>query len=485
MQSAFQQKINRSLPAAVFLLFVLQPMMDVLSFWTVRWGMGNSLTLALRMGVLAATVLLAFAASRDRRMFYWAAGALTALALGHIAACVQAGYRSPFSDLSNFIRVAQLPITALCLIALIRENEGCYQAMCWGFLVNLALILGIEVLAVLTGTDPHTYMDGKGTLGWFQNTNSQSCILSMLPPVAVVLVMERRGGRSPWLWVTVLCSMLALFFLGPRLSMLGLAALGLGLALCLLLIDRSQWKKALALAVVTGAFLCCIGVSPMAKHQMLHESFQGDRQESINEIVSDAELPDLHEEGISQEERQRRIELWQQHMKGIYEKYTPDFVEMFGLEKTMEIYDYTYNVMDLTAMRNKKIQFSRLLMEDSPALSRWFGVELSRFTVNGTIYDVENDFHGIYFLYGGVGLAAMLAFLGYFLWLILRALCKNWKRYFTLEAAGWGIALVMCLIHAFFTAAVLRRPNASFYLSAVLAAVYYLVKIKTYPDEKE
>ena len=96
-------------------------------------------------------------------------------------------------------------------------------------------------------------------------------------------------------------------------------------------------------------------------------------------------------------------------------------------------------------------------------------------------YDVENDFHGIYVLYGLVGLVLLGAFFLYFLGLILWALLKNAKKYYTTEAGAWGVALVMALLHAFATAGILRRPNASFYLSVVLAVIYYLVLIRRYP----
>lgn len=480
-KNSFRNQLISKLPVIVFALFVLQPVMDVISFWTDQWGMGNALTLMLRMGVLAATMLLGFYLSDSKRTYYITAGVLSAIALGHIVACIQAGYRSPFSDLTNFIRVAQMPITAICLITMIKQNEDSYKSMRYGFLANLLIIIAVELLAGITKTEPHTYMDGKGIMGWFQNTNSQSCILSMLPAVAVVLVMQCKGMKSVAFWAVLLGGLGALYAIGPRLSMLGLVATGLGLAVCLLIIDYKQWKKAALFAAATVVFLAFIGSSPMMHHQEIYETVQGGRQESIDSIVSEAKLPELKEEGVKEEELEVRREAWIKSLTPIYETYAPDFVEMFGLEKTMEIYDYTYIITDLTGARNKKIQFSRLLMEDSPSSARLFGLELSRFTVNGNIYDVENDFHGIYFLYGIVGLAAMLLFLGYFIWLIVRALIKNWKQYFTLEAAGWGIALAMCLIHAYFTAAVLRRPNASFYLSAVLAAVYYLVKIKKYP----
>lgn len=76
----------------------------------------------------------------------------------------------------------------------------------------------------------------------------------------------------------------------------------------------------------------------------------------------------------------------------------------------------------------------------------------------------------------------LAAFLLYFVALIVQALLKNAKRYFTIEAAGYGIALLMCLAHCYNTAGVLRRPNASVYLSAILAAVYYLVRLRKYED---
>ena len=74
-------------------------------------------------------------------------------------------------------------------------------------------------------------------------------------------------------------------------------------------------------------------------------------------------------------------------------------------------------------------------------------------------------------------------FLLAFVWLVLRALLRNARRYFTPEAAGHGIAFLLCMAHAVFTAGVLRRPNASVYLSAMLAAIWYLVKIRAYPED--
>ena len=44
--------------------------------------------------------------------------------------------------------------------------------------------------------------------------------------------------------------------------------------------------------------------------------------------------------------------------------------------------------------------FCSLLMDEEPFTSRLFGLERDKMVYKGEMYDVENDFHGIYFLYG-------------------------------------------------------------------------------------
>ena len=83
-----------------------------------------------------------------------------------------------------------------------------------------------------------------------------------------------------------------------------------------------------------------------------------------------------------------------------------------------------------------------------------------------------------------MGLILLLCFIGYFFLLIVKALIRDFKTYFTPIAGAIGISLIILLVFSYFTAGVLRRPNASFYLSVVLALVYYLTKIKVYPTKE-
>ena len=47
------KRLTEALPIVIFCLIVLQPLLDILSFWTDHLSMGNTLTLALRFIVLA------------------------------------------------------------------------------------------------------------------------------------------------------------------------------------------------------------------------------------------------------------------------------------------------------------------------------------------------------------------------------------------------------------------------------------------------
>ena len=176
--------------------------------------------------------------------------------------------------------------------------------------------------------------------------------------------------------------------------------------------------------------------------------------------------------------------LERQRLVGAYHFYLGGLVEKYGISRVIDLYDGTTDVSELANVRTAKRSYCELMLEDSPLLSRLFGLELGDMRYRTWNYDVENDFYGIYVLCGLVGLGLLSAFFLYFFLLIVKALLRNAKKYYTSEAGAWGVALVMAMLHAFATAGILRRPNASFYLSVVLAVIYYLVKLRRYEETK-
>ena len=491
-----QQKnwLRQHIPQFTAALLLIQPVMDVISFWLQRFGLSTAPTLVLRMGILGITILYGFLVSDRKQVYYIAAAVCVAIAAGHVYACLQLpdGYVSPIQDLTNYVRVVQMPLLAICLITFLRQNEETFAAIQRSLTGVLLMILAVEILCMVTNTDYGTYTDGIGTIGWFSNTNSQSNNLCILVPISLAWQLVQEKRNMPLFWVTAVLSFAALYFFGTRLAYLGIYATCIGLSFTIFLVRRRDWKIAAALLGIAILATALMTYSPMVEHMRVNGGIQNERQGYINMQIGDdlEEVKALiqkvpgnsgnssssEEKGMTEEERQQLIE----DLTPVYEHYVSDFVEIFGVEKTMEMFNYSIDVHDFSAIRPKKLMFAQMLMNDSPVSSQIFGLNLARFTVGENIYDVENDFHGLYYLYGWVGLGAYLLFLAYFVYLIIWALIKNARKYYTPEAAAYGIAFLMCLAHAYNTAGVIRRPNASIYLSVILAVFYYLVRLKSY-----
>lgn len=461
--------LRKYIPWYVFGLFLFQPVLDCISFWLTRLEMGNTLTLILRLGVLALTAILGFALSRRKWIYVLAAALCALIGVGHVYALYDYGApASVVSDLTNYIRVLQLPVMTICLITFLRENEDTYCKVRWGMVGSLAIILAVTVLASVTGTEPHTYVDGKGYIGWFNTTNAQSNILCIVVPVVLVWFYEKKGIRSLWFWAAAILGFGAMFLLGTRLTLFALVAAGFGLGISQIIIKPALWKRGLCFMLAAVVFVFLLPWSPMNSHQGTFDNVQTNRQ-----AIADARLEAY---GLSKDATAEEKALHPQALYDTYYYHAYDFVKIFGMAETLEHYNYSSDVAEITAQRPKKLMFGQLLMENSPVSAKLFGVELQRFTVGKNNYDVENDLHGIWFLYGAVGLGALLLFLAYFVLRIVKALIKDAKTYFTLDAAGWGIGLICCFMHIYNTAGVLRRPNSSFYLAAALAAVCYLTR---------
>lgn len=140
-----QSWLRRHLPAIMLLLFVVQPVMDVLSFGLTQCGVSNTVSLCLRFLVLFGTGALGFALSRHKKVYLTLGGIVLIFAVLHGWACLSAGYngwQNPIYDLTNYIRVVQIPLFTLCFITFLRETgEDGYQTVERGFVINFGLIV--------------------------------------------------------------------------------------------------------------------------------------------------------------------------------------------------------------------------------------------------------------------------------------------------------------------------------------------------------
>lgn len=169
----------------------------------------------------------------------------------------------------------------------------------------------------------------------------------------------------------------------------------------------------------------------------------------------------------------------------LYNYFIYGMVERFGIRTVAEQYERTTNTSAIIDERMWKLQYCYILMKQSTPLTKLFGLEADRMLFKGYSYDVENDVHAIYLRFGIVGVVLMCAFLLYFIFIVTKALIKNPKQIFTLEAGAVGIALLGLFMHTYYTCGVLRRANTLHYFGVLLALAYYLVKLKQYPPLPE
>ncbi len=493
---AILDRIRGRLPLVVFVLCVIQPLLDAAGYWQKYFGVSNAVTMALRMILLGGTVLLGFVLSDRKRYYFLTAAVLAALTAGHIFACTRSvnGYQEPIKDLINLVRIYFLPLMTVSFITFLRQNDAVFPAVIRGMVTDLFLIAGIQFVSAVTGTDPHTYsVDKTGILGWFLWTNSQSAILAMTVPVTICWALRRWEKKLlPVILVTAVAEA-TLYVLAPRLAYASMAAAGIGVAICLLLTNRKRWPQALAMVLVTCLFVAAYPLSPTYKRLNANENRTEKTVKQIQELDIHIETePATSPEGETGKEAEKpgkpQVILDEKNAEKLEKLYRSQdilwsVVERFGRDKVFEAYNYSLDPTVIGNTRLMKIRFCELLMAETGTASHLFGLNLKEMTCqrqdkNGLPvtdnYDVENDLHGVYFLTGAVGLGAMIVFLLFFGVRALIAVIRRRKQCFTLPMCAFAIAYGLSLIHAYYTASVLRRNNASFYLALILAGLWYL-----------
>ena len=456
-------------------LFILQPLMDILSYWSVPLHIPNAVSIVLRALVLLGFGITGFSLSKRKKLYLIGFLAALVLLIGHVAACMQAGYQDAASDLINFTRVMQLPLFTGCLITCLRADPRSMRTIEKGLCLNYWIITVSVVLSVLTRSASSTYdVSGYGVIGWFATTNAQSSILSMLVPIVVVLHYRKRV--FPLFCLAALSGFLQLYLIGTRLAFVTIPITFIGVLITAIITKNVNRRYLIALGLLCAICLVFVKQSPMYQNQAHYNASMDSKQSDSSRMIREGTTLPKDLTPVAPEDEPETVD--EQSLEMIYQFYAKDLCERFGTERVMERYHYTRDIATITATRQTKIVYCEMLLQELPPLSRWFGIELSRMTYNGFNYDAENDFHGICFLYGIVGLGMLLMFLGYFVCLILAALVRRFRQTFTLEAGAFGMSFLLAMVYAYHTAGLLRRPNASFYLSVILAVIYYLVRLR-------
>ncbi len=465
---------------ALYILLIAQPLLDVLSYFMMQMQM-TAITSVLRMAIFAGITFYCFYISDNRKPYYIMAAVLGGFWAMHMVGCFAEGYQSIVQDIMQYIRTVQMPVLVLCFIDVFRKCDDAPTIIQKAFVSIYFIITGVILLSYIVGEPVYTYAS-VGIKGWFAVGNAQSCIISLLAPLSILYAV-RSNNKITFATITLVV-FLNMFWFGTRVAYYLIFVTIIGVVFFMIVNKKKNVFQYCFLAGCLVVGLLCYRVSPCYINQNQSSDSMQEWQTKIDSLSGNSkteEKPAKPTTGSSQKQFHNSREAYM----SIYNLYNAPLVERFGLDRVAEQYDYSLNATDLIDNRKQKLAYSELVMAEKGTMQHLFGFEYMGYVNGEDIYDPENDFPAIYFSNGIVGITLYLGFLAYFAYLILRRLITDFKHSLTMENGMVALTLIIILGAAQLSGNVLRRPNASIYLSLILAYVFYLCVIKKKEDSYE
>ena len=115
---------EKKLPSFVFILLIIQPLLDAVSYWADLYSL-TTFTTVIRFFMLVGVTLYAFCLSDKKSVYFIFAGILAVYWIIHMIICFisDGGYISPVADANNFLRTVQFPLFAICFITFFKKSE--------------------------------------------------------------------------------------------------------------------------------------------------------------------------------------------------------------------------------------------------------------------------------------------------------------------------------------------------------------------------
>ena len=119
-----KNKLKDHLPKMVFIACLIQPILDVVSFWTDRLGLPSAITLGIRLALLCFLVLYAFILTERKKLYVIAFVLLILFTVCHCAVTAINGADDLIGDITNLVRIYHFPVVTLCFITFLKSNEA-------------------------------------------------------------------------------------------------------------------------------------------------------------------------------------------------------------------------------------------------------------------------------------------------------------------------------------------------------------------------
>lgn len=458
------------------LLIALQPLLDTLAFWTQNERGTVAGVIRLIIMLVLPIVLLIKLKGKQRLRLFLALAAVGVICVMHVINGLRVGNYMLATDVAYMVRVAQMPVMAICFIFCMDDDSKMRQAE-RGMLAAAAIELAILLISVLTGTANSTYAENTGLSGWVIDSNrcAMSIIFAVLAMFSAFYVLEgKKLGITLGVLLAAFAVLLANGTKACYLTFIIICVCGIiMLVIRFIAGDRGELKRdaivAAALALLCAASIFSYDITPRAEEDRRTEAAYTGHMENIR-----TSFPYMNIDDMSVPER-IRDKVAHAYLEWIYKQFIPeDVIDRFGIDNVIEAYGATNDVKTLMDTRIIKCTCARLVWDESDTLTKMFGFQVSEMSTEVGTYDLENDWHAILYYYGYVGFAAYVGFLLFILIMILRHAMLDLRGTVSVRNMGLTVMFAVELGLAQFSGAVLRRPNVSIYLALTAAMLYYI-----------
>ncbi len=484
--------ISNQLSKIVLVLLLLQPILDVLSYFLQELG-DTTISTLLRFALLGFVALLGFFVSDKKRVYVVFYAIVSIFWILHALNCFRVGYKSVYTDTANYLRIISLPIYTLSFITFFKKGENIRKSIYLGIALNFALIAVFTAIPWLIGQRVYTYDTlGLGVMGWFGVRNAQSAIVALVTPLTIYFCYK---SKKIWLYILSCAMTMALLFLtGTKLTFYSIFLVSAAYIFAFLLnLKKKSIPYIAALALICVAAFILRPVSPMMERErrselardnytaLVSESVRSSADEETLMMLQSGEALKSGDPELLGKLRKSRFGVYSD--KEIYGTVYADLNSRFGVYNVMKAYEYSIEPTILSDSREKKTTFAELMWDEKDFLTKLFGFEYDDMLYGENIYDLENDFPAVFFFCGYIGFGLYMLFFLYFAFIILRAFIRDIKGFLTVEVAAVGMTFLLAIGAAQISGNVLRRPNVTIYFAVACAYVYDLFALHAPPKK--
>lgn len=474
----------RTIHLFLFMFIVMQPILDIASFWLIRLGSFNY-TIAVRIFLLLYGLFLClrYGILKSRDRIFLGALSLFIVAGTFMKARIYLDF-SYFSELQTAVKLFYLPVMIIILLRLTSDATEPYtKTIINAFNVGALLIIGSVILSLVTNTHSSTYSQPWaqiGLNGWFYSGNQQSLILVSILPF--FLYHAFHNAKIVVVILNLLLSWCLLNFNGSRTAWLGSIAINLvfiGLIAAEWLFKRKRSAKvAIILPVLLISIVASVTLRPYLPINVFDQRRTGqiqhetEREQSTANESQDHEASDFDHDGLSAHEWSLLTTNERQGMRTNYARAS----EEMKIEISALFHDYATRLDDSSAAerideRYRERIFVLTALERANLSAKLIGIPHQ--TISSYIGDVETDY---IFVLGSYGLVGSILFFLYPLLLgvaILRKLAHQWFRpLLQWEVALSSLVVAMLLFLAHFAGRSFQQPSVSSYLAVVVIVLF-------------